>query len=99
MAIVIEEEKGKSNIIGILAWFCMLVIIAGAIYYIFFAAPELVVIAPPASLSQTTPISQITLHPEDVTQSQSFGLLKSYIPSSTAQGSASVGRSNPFVSP
>jgi len=99
MAIVIEEEKSKSNIMGILGLIVFFAVIAGAIYYVFFAAPESVVITPPANLSVITPLSKITLHPEDVTNSQLFQSLKQYVPSSAAPSSSAIGRANPFVAP
>lgn len=100
MAIVVEEEQNKVNLMRLGGWLAILIAFGAAIYYIFFAAPELVVISPPASLTTITPIAQVALHPEDVLNSPSFTALKAppfALPSPA--GPAPVGRPNPFISP
>jgi len=99
MAIVIEEEKSRTNIIGVAGWLIFLVIIAAAIYYIFFAQAESVIVVPPASLASITPISQITLNPQAVTSNKLFQSLQQYASSSATQGPAAVGRANPLIPP
>ena len=99
MAIVIEEEKSNTNIMGIAGWLVFLAIIAVAAYYILFAPAPSVVIVPPANLASIAPLSQITLNPQSVTTNQLFQSLQQYVPSSTAQGPAAVGRANPLVPP
>jgi hypothetical protein len=100
MAIIVDEEKNKVNILAILGWAAVIVIIAGTVYYLFFAVPQLVIISPPASFANVAPIAQITLKPEDVLNSAAFGLLKQpSFPLPTPQGPAPVGRPDPFVSP
>lgn len=100
MAIIVEEEKNKVNLIRLGGWLVILVVFGAAIYYVFFAAPELVIIAPPPSFSMIAPITQVALHPEDVLNSPAFTALKTppfALP--TPQGPAPVGRSNPFIAP
>jgi hypothetical protein len=100
MAIIIEEEKNRVNIFRLLGWLAITLIVVAGAYYIFFAAPELVTISPPASFQNITPIAQLPLRPEDVLNSQPFQALKSPpFPLPTPQGPAAVGRSNPFVAP
>jgi len=101
MAIIVEEGKSNSgNIIRIAGWIGILGILGVAIYYIFFAAPELVIITPPVSLQEVTPLAGVTLHPEDVLNSPSFQALKPpSFPLPTPQGPASVGRQDPFLAP
>lgn len=96
MAIVIEEEKTNISIVGILTWLAVLFIIAAAVYYIFFAQPQLVEIAAPASLQNINPIAKINLNPEEVVNSPGFRLLVQYI---TPPAVGNVGRENPFVAP
>ena len=98
MAIVIEEEKSRTNIVGVAGWLVFFAIIAIAAYYIFLAPAESVIITPPASLVSITPVSQITINPQDVTSNQLFQSLQQYVTSS-AQGQAAVGRANPLIPP
>lgn len=98
MAIVIEEEeKNGASIMGIAGWLVIIAVALGAIYYLFVAAPGSVIVTPPANLASTTPLSEITLHPENVENNPLYQSLKQYVPSSTA--SAAVGRTNPFIPP
>jgi hypothetical protein len=99
MAIIIEEEKGRTNIMSIAGWMVFFAIIVVAIYYIFFAPPQSVIVVPPANLVSITPISEITLNPQDVANSQLFQSLRQYVSSSVAQGPVAVGRANPLIPP
>ena len=63
MAIIIEENEKKGNIFGIVGWIVFLAIAVGAIYYIFFAQPQLVVIPAAGGLSEVAPIAQLSLQP------------------------------------
>jgi len=99
MAIIIEEEKSKTHVMGAAEWMVFFVIIMVAVYYIFFAPAQSVIVIPPASLASITPISEITINPQDVTGNQLFQSLRQYVSSSVAQGPASVGRTNPLVPP
>ncbi len=76
MAIVVEEEQSRTDIVRLLGWLTVLCIIGAAVYYIFFAAPELVVIPTPTGFNTITPLAQMTIHPEDVLNSAAFQTLK-----------------------
>lgn len=81
-------------------WLVFLGIFAAAVYYIFFAAPELVIIPPPASYGTIAPLANISLEPQSVLNSPQYLALKPPpFAMPTATGPASVGRANPFVSP
>ena len=99
MAIIVTEEKNRTNMLRIVGWLGILAVIGASIYYIFFAAPELVIIAPSTSLSQIAPIAQINIHPEDVLNSAAFQSLSSPIAQPTPSGPVSVGRTSPFIAP
>jgi hypothetical protein len=99
MAIIIEEEQKKSNLFGIIGWLVFLAIAGAAVYYVFFAQPELVPISASGTIGTITPIAQTSLHPETVVQSSAFQALKSTITLPTPQGPAGVGRTNPFIAP
>ncbi len=98
MAIVVEENKNRVNVVRLLGWLGILVILGASVYYVFFAAPEVVVILPPSNFEYVMPLAQVTLHPEDVLNSAAFQSLKPpSFPLPTPQGPAAVGRSNPVV--
>lgn len=99
MAIIVEENKKKSNVLGIVGWLVFLAIIAAAIYYVFFAQPELVPIPAAGNLGTIAPITQLSLQPETVVQGPAFQALTSTIALPTPQGPAAVGRTDPFVAP
>lgn len=100
MAIVVEESGRKNgNILGIAGWLVFLVIAAAAIYYIFFAQPQLVPIPASGTIGTIAPITQVSLQPQSVIGAPAFQALTSTIPQPTPQGPAAVGRPNPFVSP
>lgn len=95
MAIVIEEEKkGGIGILTVLTWLAILGAIGGAVYYIFFAQPQLVgkIIAPPG-FEKTQEIIKINLNPKDVVDS----LTKSYKQYISPLQPSTVGRPNPFM--
>jgi hypothetical protein len=100
MAIVIEEEKSRVNLVNLGGWVVVLGVLGAAVYYLFFVAPEFVIVSPPADFQTITPIAQVSLHPEDVLNSASFQSLKS--PSFALpdpHGPNAVGRGNPFIAP
>lgn len=99
MAIIVEEGEKKTNIFGIAAWLVFLVIVAGAVYYIFFAQPQLVVIPATGTLNNIAPIAQLSLNPQNVVDGAAFQALHSTITLPTPQGPVSVGRPNPFIAP
>jgi len=97
MAIVIEEEKNTAGIAGIMGWLVFFAIVAIAIYFVFFAPAESVIVTPPANLVSITSLSQVAFNPQNVTSNQLFQSLQQYVSSST--GSAPVGRANPLIPP
>lgn len=101
MAIIIEEEKNRSGILRILGWIVILCLVIAAIYYVFFAAPQLVIIAPSGNLSTITPIVQSDLSPTTVLNSPAFRALNPAPPSAVVSTSTNSpgGRPNPFIAP
>jgi len=100
MAIVVEEERNNTNgLIRIIGWIVVFVVLAMSAYYIFFAAPELVVITPTGALSNIAPIVQVNLNPETVIKSSAFQALQPSSVSVTTSTGAPAGRPNPFIAP
>lgn len=99
MAIIVEEGKKKTNILGVAAWLVFLVIIGAAVYYIFFAQPQLVAIPATGPLDAIAPIASSSLDAQSLTGSASFQALQSTVTLPTSTGPAAVGRPNPFIAP
>ncbi len=99
MAIIVDEGEKKTNIFGIIGWLVFLCIAGAAVYYVFFAQPQLVVIPSTGSLSAIAPIAQVSLQPDAVIQNPAFQALTNTIPLPTPQGPVPVGRTNPFIAP
>ncbi len=99
MAIIVDEEQKKGNVFGIIGWLVFLATAAAAVYYVFFAQPELVTIPASGNLGTIAPIAQMALHPETVIQSPAFQALKSTIALPSPSGPAGVDRPDPFVAP
>ena len=101
MAIIVEEERGnRIDIVRIAGWGVILIVLGAAIYYIFFAAPQLVTISPPPGYSSIAPISGLSIQPENVLNGAAYQALKQpNFPLPTPSGPAPVGRLNPFIAP
>lgn len=99
MAIIVEEERNKTNYVRLLGWLGILVVFGATIYYIFFAAPELAIIQPTGNLNTIVPFASISLNPQEVVNSAAFQSLHPSVPHPTPSGPAGVGRTNPFIPP
>ena len=95
MAIKVEQRKKDKAVWPIVAVIIVVVaVLAGAIYYVFFApVPALEVIAPPP-LRTAKEIAQIKVDPTSVIESQAFKNLRNYAPLPTI---GQIGRVNPFI--
>ncbi len=100
MAIIVEEERSRVNIVRLLGWIAVLAIIGIAVYYIFFVTPELVILPQPSSLNTINPLGSIanSVNPEGVLNSPAYTSLKSP-PVELPKPNVAAGRTNPFVPP
>lgn len=94
MAIVVEEEKSKSNIVSILMWLVIIGVVIYLAYYLFFAHPEKIDLNLPVSVSSTTELVNISISPDQVLGSDKF---KALTPSEPASSTAMTGKTNPFM--
>ena len=99
MAIIVEENGKKSNLLSFVGWGVFLIVAVAAVYYVFFAQPELVAIPSNGTIGTIAPITQLSLQPQSVVQGSAFEALTSTIPLPTPQGPAAVNRMNPFIAP
>ena len=72
----------------------MVLILAAASYFLFFAAPPRIEVILPSSLETIEELSKISLDPSAVLGSEAFRALKSY---NGIPGVGRTGRANPFV--
>jgi hypothetical protein len=94
MAIVVEEENaGKGGWGGLLVWSVIFVVLAVAIYYVFFKRPDLVEVHTPANFENTVQLSKINLNPDRVVNDPLFISFKKYAEPLNPIPSA---RPNPF---
>lgn len=97
MAIVVEQDKQKSNTPALLGGVVIVAVIIASVYYLFFAAPPSVIVTPPPNFQAIQPIAGLNFNPTTITNSAAFQALKATIPEPTSTGPVSVGRSNPFA--
>jgi hypothetical protein len=97
MAILVEEEKDRSNLTNSLGWAMIGLIVIVAAYYILFAPVTPAVITPPASLQNVNTIGGITFDPTTILNGASYQALKQYVPEPVPTGPVAVGRQNPFL--
>lgn len=98
MAIVVEEQKrGAGNAVSVVIWLVLLGVIGAAVYYIFFAQPDLVDVAAPAppNFARTEQIAKLTLNVEEILSDARFQDLQPYV---TPPETGTFGRANPFLS-
>lgn len=94
MAIVIEEERPRSNPFTLIGWVVILIVIVVAVYYIFFKSPESIIQETPAGFRNTEQISKFSLDPKSIKSYPGFRSRIQYVAPPTPQN---VGRSNPFL--
>ncbi|MBI5147863.1 MAG: hypothetical protein HZA37_01790 [Parcubacteria group bacterium] len=94
MAIVIAEEKRGLNWMFVAALILFIAIFAGAFYYLFFKAPQLIEVVAPIELKGASELSQLQFNPTALVESPEFKNLRQYI-SPIVVGE--LGRTNPFL--
>ena len=95
MAIVVEEEhKSHQSLTGLITGGIVFVILAVAVYYVFFKRPDLVEVVTPANFANTAVLSHINLQPDEVINSAAFQALSTQVqPVATSTGTGA----NPFL--
>lgn len=95
MAIIVEENRKRTNFLSVLTWLIVIGVIGFASYYIFFKKPEVVDIAIPTEFQDTTELSKIKLNRASIDNDTTFGTLKPY---TTPPSESRTGRTNPLLS-
>ncbi len=93
MAIVIEEEVNRISITKIITWLVVLLVIIIAIYYIFFAQPQIIEVAIPPTFQNINPLANVNLNPDEIASVLDKSL-KAYV---TVPQPGNAGRANPFL--
>lgn len=93
MAILVEEEKSKTNWVALLSITLIVGLLFAGGYYVFFKNPGVVdqVVSP--SLASVSQLSQTKIDPREVVDLPAFKLLTDF---STPLTLPQAGRSNPF---
>lgn len=94
MAIILEEEKKSFNWTKLAIVLAVVLALAAAIYFVFFAPTPVFEIIVPPPLESAQKISSFQIDPANVLNSQVFRSLRSYAPLPTV---GSLGRPNPFL--
>jgi hypothetical protein len=95
MAIVVEEENSKAGGLGgLIIWGVVFVVLAVAIYYVFFKRPDLVEVNTPANFEGTVQLSKVHLDPSKVVNDPLFSSFQTYAEPLHPTPSA---RPNPFL--
>lgn len=93
MAIVLEEKENKNIWVKIAIIAVLVLILAAAVYYVFFApVPAFEIIVPPP-LESAQKITSFQVDPTNVVNSEAFRILRSYTSLPTT---GVLGRDNPF---
>ena len=93
MALVFEEEK-KFNWRGVIIVAAIILVVGGAIYFLFFTpVPVIEIIVSPQTRS-TEELSGVQFDPASVVNSEDFRALRRYV---GQPGIGKIGRSNPFI--
>ena len=93
MAIIIEQEKSKTNWFALLLMLFILGVAGILIYYLFFVSPATLEKAINPSLQSVKDLSQAELNPEEVFNRTDFKSLNQHVgPIQLGQG----GKLNPF---
>lgn len=95
MAIVVEQEKGRSDIFVFVGWLGVMITIVVIIYYLFFQKPELIPIPQSSDFSLTSNVAGIEINPSIVINDPAFSNRQPYV---SIPGIGQTGRPNPFLS-
>ena len=94
MAIQIQQEKQKVNVINLLIGFVVVVSLFAGVYFFLFRRPEIIDVVLPNDLQNLSKISDIPFQPERVFSSEKYKALREYggqiVP-------PQAGKANPFL--
>ena len=97
MAILIEEEKKKTNWGLMLGFLVVLILISTTVYYLFFVNPAEVQVFISPKLQALSSFKQLNFNPDQLLNNPLFTSLQSTIQLSAPSSTDFVGKSNPFV--
>ena len=94
MAIQIEHERKKIDIVSILVGFVIVGALFAGAYFFLFRRPEFIDVVLPGDLQNLSTISNIPFQPERVFNSEKYKALRDYGGEISAP---QAGKANPFV--
>jgi len=94
MAIIVEEEKRRTNLFSLILGTSLFVAIIVLVYYLFFAPTPLMEKVISSNTQTLKELSGIRLQPEEVINNPKFQILRQYVnPIDTGM----PGKNNPFL--
>jgi len=96
MAIIIESEKKRINFVALFGTVAIIGIIAGIIYYLFFAPVPGIETIVPSRLKSAGEIAKIELNPQEIFENPVFRNLRQYVNPLEAESTANP---SPFLLP
>ncbi|MBI4094190.1 MAG: hypothetical protein HY436_00065, partial [Candidatus Liptonbacteria bacterium] len=95
MAIVFDEEReNRVGLPTIFGWLALLIIVGGAVYFIFFRRPDVLPLFTPPELQNAQEIAELNLDPQTVVNDPEFQKRVPHVP---AGAPPRTGRQNPFI--
>ncbi len=94
MAIQIEHERQKVNVVGILIGIVIAVSLFAGVYFFLFKRPEIIDVVLPNDLQNLSKISDIPFQPERVFSSEKYKALREY---GGGVVEPQTGKANPFL--
>lgn len=94
MAIIVEEEKKRTNLFSLILGVSLLVAILALVYYLFFAPTPLIEKVVSPNTQTLKELSSIRLQPEEVVNNPKFQILRQYV---NPVDIGIPGKNNPFL--
>ena len=94
MAILIEQQKRKTNWFGILTFLFLLLVIFGGGYFLFFSPTPGIEVIIPSSLESAEQLSEVQIDPSALIANPALKKLRMY---GGQPSIGTVGRQNPFL--
>ncbi len=94
MAIVLEQQKRRTNWFAVIVFIFILAVILGLAYFLFFAPTPGIEIIVPSQLEEAAGLAELELDPNKLISDPVLKSLRQY---GTQPSIGIIGRDNPFV--
>ncbi len=94
MAIILKQQRKKTNWFALLTFVFFLVVIFGGAYLLFFADSPVIEIIAPTTFRSTAELSQVEFDPSQIISNPTLKTLRQY---GNLPNVGNLGRDNPFL--